>query len=95
MHRIASGGTVLDPEVISHLIGASQRAGELSALTSREREVMALIAEGRSNAAIAEQLVITPGVVTKHIASIFAKLGLPPSDNDNRRVLATIRYLQS
>jgi DNA-binding NarL/FixJ family response regulator len=95
MHRVASGGTALDPEVISHLMGASQRASELSGLTPREREVLALIAEGRSNAAIAERLVITPGVVTKHIASIFAKLGLPPSDSDNRRVLATIRYLQS
>ena len=65
------------------------------ALTPRERQVLALIAEGRSNAAIAETLVITHGVVTKHIASIFAKLGLPPSDSDNRRVLATLRYLQS
>jgi DNA-binding NarL/FixJ family response regulator len=95
MHRVASGGTALDPEVVRQLIGASRRAGELSALTPRERQVLALIAEGRSNAAIAETLVITPGVVTKHIASIFAKLGLPPSDSDNRRVLATLRYLQS
>jgi DNA-binding NarL/FixJ family response regulator len=95
MHRVASGGTALDPEVVRQLIGASRRASELAALTPRERQVLALIAEGRSNAAIAETLVITPGVVTKHIASIFAKLGLPPSDSDNRRVLATLRYLQS
>jgi DNA-binding NarL/FixJ family response regulator len=95
MHRVASGGTALDPEVVRQLIGASRRASELAALTPRERQVLALIAEGRSNAAIAETLVITPGVVTKHIASIFAKLGLPPSDSDNRRVLATLRYLQT
>jgi DNA-binding NarL/FixJ family response regulator len=95
MHRVASGGTALDPEVVRQLIGASRRASELAALTPRERQVLALIAEGRSNAAIAATLVITPGVVTKHIASVFAKLGLPPSDSDNRRVLATLRYLQS
>jgi DNA-binding NarL/FixJ family response regulator len=95
MHRVASSGTALDPEVVRQLIGASRRAGELAALTPRERQVLALIAEGRTNAAIAGTLVITPGVVTKHIASIFAKLGLPPSDSDNRRVLAALRYLQS
>jgi DNA-binding NarL/FixJ family response regulator len=95
MHRVASGGTALDPEVIRQLIGASRRASELAALTPRERQVLALIAEGRTNAAIAGTLVITSGVVTKHIASIFAKLGLPPSDSDNRRVLAALRYLQS
>jgi DNA-binding NarL/FixJ family response regulator len=95
MHRVASGGTALDPEVVRQLIGASRHAGELAALTPRERQVLTLIAEGRSNAAIGETLVITPGVVTKHIASIFAKLGLPPSGSDNRRVLATLRYLQS
>ena len=95
MDRVASGGTALDPEVVRQLIGVSRRASELAALTVRERQVLALIAEGRSNAAIAGILVITPGVVTKHIASIFAKLGLPPSDTDNRRVLATLRYLQS
>jgi DNA-binding NarL/FixJ family response regulator len=77
------------------LIGASRRADSLSALTPREREVLSLMAEGRSNAAIAETLVVSPGVVGKHIASIFAKLGLAPSDSDNRRVLAAIRYLQS
>jgi DNA-binding NarL/FixJ family response regulator len=93
--RVANGGTVLDPEVVSQMLGASRRADALAALTGREREVLALIAEGRSNTAIAETLVITGGVVEKHIASIFAKLGLPPSDSDNRRVIAAIRYLES
>ena len=93
--RVAHGGTVLDPEVVRHLLGASRRADALATLTAREREVLALIAEGRSNTAIAEALVITGGVVEKHIASIFAKLGLPPSDTDNRRVIAAIRYLGS
>ena len=95
IRRVADGGTVLDPEVVSQLLGASRRADTLATLTGREREVLALIAEGRSNAAIAETLVITGGVVEKHIASIFAKLGLPPSDSDNRRVIAAIRYLES
>jgi DNA-binding NarL/FixJ family response regulator len=93
--RVANGGTVLDPEVVSQMLGASRRADALAALTGREREVLALIAEGRSNTAIAETLVITGGVVEKHIASIFAKLGLPPSDSDNRRVIAAIRSLES
>ncbi len=93
--RVARGGTVLDPEVVSQMLGASRRADSLAALTGREREVLALIAEGRSNTAIAESLVITGGVVEKHIASIFAKLGLAPSDSDNRRVIAAITYLES
>jgi len=95
IRRVAHGGTVLDPEVISQMLGASRRADSLAALTPREREVLGLIAEGRSNAAIAEALVITGGVVEKHIASIFAKLGLAPSDTDNRRVIAAIKYLES
>jgi DNA-binding NarL/FixJ family response regulator len=93
--RVARGGTVLDPEVVSRLLGGSGKADALATLTGREREVLALIAEGRSNTAIAETLFITGGVVEKHIASIFAKLGLAPSDNDNRRVIAAIRYLES
>ncbi len=93
--RVAHGGTVLDPEVVRQMLGASRRADSLAALTGREREVLALIAEGRSNTAIAEALVITGGVVEKHIASIFAKLGLAPSDTDNRRVIAAIKYLES
>jgi DNA-binding NarL/FixJ family response regulator len=95
IRRVAQGGTVLDPEVVGQMLGASRRADSLAALTAREREVLALVAEGRSNTAIAEALVITGGVVEKHIASIFAKLGLAPSDNDNRRVIAAIKYLES
>jgi DNA-binding NarL/FixJ family response regulator len=86
---------VLDPEVVRQLLGASRRADALATLTPREHEVLSLMAQGRSNAAIASTLVISPGVVEKHIASIFAKLGLPPSDNDNRRVIAAIKYLES
>ena len=93
--RVAQGGTVLDPEVVSRLLGARSKASALATLTAREREVLALIAEGRSNTAIAETLYITGGVVEKHIASIFAKLGLAPSDNDNRRVIAALKYLES
>jgi DNA-binding NarL/FixJ family response regulator len=93
--RVAEGGTVLDPEVVRQLLGASRRASALAALTPREREVLALVAQGRSNAAIAAAFTISPGVVEKHVASIFAKLGLAPSDNDNRRVLAALRYLEA
>ena len=88
---VARGGTVLDPEVVRQLF---KRTGSVGPLTGRERDVLALIAEGRSNAAIATTLFISPGVVEKHVASIFAKLGLVPSDSDNRRVIAAIRYLQ-
>ncbi len=93
--RVARGGTVLDPEVVGQLLGASRRTDALATLTPREREVLALIAEGRSNTAIAETLFISAGVVEKHVASIFAKLGLAPSDTDNRRVIAAIMYLES
>jgi DNA-binding NarL/FixJ family response regulator len=95
LRRVAQGGMVLDPEVVSQMLGASRRASSLAALTAREREVLALIAEGRSNTAIADALVITGGVVEKHIASIFAKLGLEPSGQDNRRVIAAIMYMDS
>jgi DNA-binding NarL/FixJ family response regulator len=91
--RVAAGGTALDPEVVTQLLGASRRADGLASLTTREREVLALMAEGRSNAAIAAELVVSPGAVEKHVAGIFSKLGLPPSENDNRRVLAVLRYL--
>jgi DNA-binding NarL/FixJ family response regulator len=93
--RVAAGGTALDPEVVSQLLSATRRAASVSGLTPREREVLTLMAEGRSNAAIAAGLVVSPGAVEKHVASIFAKLGLPPSDTDNRRVLAVLRYLRS
>ncbi|HEU0239582.1 MAG TPA: response regulator transcription factor [Micromonosporaceae bacterium] len=93
--RVASGGTALDPEVVGHLLRTSRDATGLATLTARERDVLALMAEGRSNAGIAEALSITAGVVEKHSANIFAKLRLPPSDADNRRVLAVLRYLRS
>ena len=92
--RVASGGTALDPEVVGHLMRAAGRdAAGLASLTPREREVLSLMAEGRSNAGIAAALVITPGVVEKHVANIFTKLGLPSSDSDNRRVLAVLRHV--
>jgi len=93
--RVAQGGTVLDPEVVRQLLSAGRRGDALAALTPREREVLSLIAQGRSNAAIAGTLFISPKVVEKHVASIFDKLGLPPSDTDNRRVIAAIRYLEA
>jgi len=90
--RVAAGGTALDPEVVSQLVRSSHAEG-LAALTTREREVLALMAEGRSNAGIAAALVVSASVVEKHVASIFGKLGLPPSEADNRRVLAVLRYV--
>jgi len=93
--RVAAGGTALDPEVVTQLLGASRRADGLASLTARERDVMALMAEGRSNGAIAGTLVISERAVEKHVANIFSKLGLAPSDADHRRVLAVLRYLQS
>jgi DNA-binding NarL/FixJ family response regulator len=90
VRRVASGGTALDPEVVAQLI---TRRGPLATLTPREREVLALMAEGRSNAGIAEALVLTVGAVEKHVANIFGKLRLAPTDSDNRRVLAVLAYL--
>jgi len=93
--RVAAGGTALDPEVVSQLLGAGRHARGLAGLTAREREVLSLMAEGRSNAGIAHLLVISASVVEKHVASIFAKLSLPPAEGDNRRVLAVLRYLEA
>lgn len=93
VRRVAEGGTALDPEVVAHFVG--RRDDRLSELTPRENEVLALIAEGRSNASIAEALVLTVGAVEKHVASIFKKLGLPPSDETHRRVLAVLAYLDA
>ncbi|MGH8963445.1 MAG: response regulator [Jatrophihabitantaceae bacterium] len=93
--RVAEGGTALDPEVVAQLLGASRRADTLAALTPREREVLEQMAEGLSNAGIASRLVVTERAVEKHVANIFGKLDLPPSDTDNRRVLAVLRYLES
>jgi DNA-binding NarL/FixJ family response regulator len=94
LERVAAGGTALDPEVVSQLIRSSRQPSGLAELTPREREVLALMAEGRSNAAIAASLFVSVRVVEKHVASVFDKLGLPPSQVDNRRVLAVIRYLK-
>jgi DNA-binding NarL/FixJ family response regulator len=93
VRRVADGGTALDPEVVAQLF-SRQRGGPLERLTPRELEVLGLMAEGRSNAGIAEQLVLTVGAVEKHIASILTKLRLPPSESDHRRVLAVLTYLQ-
>jgi DNA-binding NarL/FixJ family response regulator len=93
--RVAAGGTALDPEVITQLLGASRRADGIATLTSREREVLGLMAEGRSNSAIATKLVVSERAVEKHVGNIFSKLGLAPSDADHRRVLAVLRYLES
>ena len=95
VRRVADGGTALDPEVVSQLLGASRRSPGLASLTPRERDVLSLMAEGRSNAGIAAGLVVSGGAVEKHVASIFAKLGLPPSEGDNRRVLAVLQHLRS
>jgi|SRR5579883_2598441 DNA-binding NarL/FixJ family response regulator len=93
LDRVASGGTALDPEVVSQLVGASRTVSATAALSPREREVMALMAEGRSNSAIAESLFVTERAVEKHVANIFTKLDLPVSTTDHRRVLAVLRYL--
>jgi DNA-binding NarL/FixJ family response regulator len=91
LNRVATQGSALDPEVVSQLLARSRHP--LAGLTPRERDVLALMAEGRSNAAIAAELVVGDGAVEKHINSIFAKLGLPPGDRDHRRVRAVLRYL--
>jgi DNA-binding NarL/FixJ family response regulator len=93
VRRVAAGGTAMDPEVIDRLLARNTGNGAVAALSPREREVLALMAEGRSNAAIAARLVITERAVAKHTASIFVRLGLQPSDDDNRRVLAVLAYL--
>ena len=95
LHRVAAGGTVLDPEVVAQLLVRRRVRDPLAALTPREREVLALMAEGRSNTAIARTLVITEGAVEKHVANIFAKLSLPPDEDTNRRVLAVLTFLRS
>jgi DNA-binding NarL/FixJ family response regulator len=94
LSRVAAGGTALDPEVVTQLLSASRRGTGLGSLTARERDVLALMAEGRSNGAIAATLVISERAVEKHVANIFSKFGLAPSDADHRRVLAVLRYLQ-
>ena len=95
VRRVAGGGTVLDPDVVTSMLSHRDRGQAMARLTAREREVLAFIAEGRSNAAIAAKLVVTPKAVDKHINSIFMKLDLPLDADDNRRVLAVLRYLQA
>jgi DNA-binding NarL/FixJ family response regulator len=95
IRRVAEGGSALDPEVISQMLGRRRTENPLAELTPREREVLALMAEGRSNQAIAETLVITERAVEKHVTSIFAKLNLPPAAEDHRRVLAVLAFLSS
>lgn len=94
LERVASGGTVLDPEVVAQLF-ARRRRDPLDELTAREREVLELMAEGRTNSAIARKLVITEGAVEKHISSILTKLDLPPSEDDHRRVMAVLAWLRA
>ena len=93
VRRVAAGGTAMDPEVIDRLLARNSGDNALAALSRREREVLGLMAEGRTNTAIAQRLVITERAVAKHTASIFLRLGLQPSDDDNRRVLAVLAYL--
>ncbi|GAA4200331.1 response regulator transcription factor [Microbispora amethystogenes] len=95
VRRVAAGGTAMDPEVIARLLASNSRNEPLGRLTPREREVLELMAEGRSNAAIGQRLFLSDSAVGKHTANIFAKLGLAPSDDDNRRVLAVLAFLGS
>ena len=93
VRAVAGGGTIMDPEVVTKLLGRQTRQQTLARLSAREREVLELMAEGRSNSAIAQRLFVSEKAVSKHSTSIFAKLDLPPSDDDNRRVLAVLAYL--
>jgi len=93
VRAVATGGTVMDPEVVTKLLGSRARDEPLARLSAREREVLELMAEGRSNSAIAQRLFVSEKAVSKHSTSIFTKLDLPPSDDDNRRVLAVLAYL--
>jgi DNA-binding NarL/FixJ family response regulator len=94
LRRVVAGGSALDPEVVAALLGDRRHAGPLDALTAREREALALVAEGRSNKGIGERLEISERAVQKHVTSIFAKLGLAEDDDDNRRILAVLAYLR-
>jgi DNA-binding NarL/FixJ family response regulator len=93
VRRVAEGGTAMDPEAVAQLLGGRTEDSVLDELTPREREVLGLMAEGRTNHAIAERLVVTEGAVEKHVSNIFGKLGLPPSDTDHRRVLAVLAFV--
>lgn len=95
LQRVAAGGTVVDPEVVAQLLSRARRDDPLASLTPRELEVLALMAEGRTNAAVAARLVVTDKAVEKHVSNIFTKLGLAPDSEDHRRVLAVLRHLES
>ena len=95
LRTVARGGTVMDPEVVAKLMARRSSQPPVTRLSTREREVLSLLAEGRSNSAIAQRLVVSEKAVSKHCTSIFAKIDLPPSDDDNRRVLAVLAYLDS
>jgi DNA-binding NarL/FixJ family response regulator len=93
LRRVAAGGTALDPQIVSGLLADPEATGPLRSLSAREREVLQLVAEGRSNRAIGERLVISQGAVQKHVSAIFTKLGLPASQDDDRRILAVLAYV--
>jgi DNA-binding NarL/FixJ family response regulator len=95
VRRVGEGGSALDPTIVSQLVGRRRRDDPIDQLTPREREVLGLMAEGRSNSGIAEQLVVTDRAVEKHVTSIFSKLRLPAASEDHRRVLAVLAYLRS
>jgi DNA-binding NarL/FixJ family response regulator len=95
VRRVGDGGSALDPEVVSRLLGRRRREDPLADISPREKEVLALLAEGRSNHAIATELVVTERAVEKHVTSIFSKLDLPPTADDHRRVLAVLTYLRA
>jgi DNA-binding NarL/FixJ family response regulator len=95
LNRVAGGAAVLDPQVIAQLLAGQRRDNALAALTTRERELLALMAEGHSNTAIARRLVLSASAVEKHIGNVFTKLGLPPDDAQHRRVMAVLAYLRA
>jgi DNA-binding NarL/FixJ family response regulator len=95
VRRVGDGGTALDPEVVAQLLARARRRDPLAQLTPRERDVLSLMAEGRSNAAIAQALVVSDGAVEKHVSNIFTKLDLSPTEHDHRRVLAVLRWLEA
>jgi DNA-binding NarL/FixJ family response regulator len=94
LRHVAAGGSALDPQIVSRLLADPRGDGPLSTLTAREREVLELVAEGRTNKAIADRLTITQRAVTKHVTSIFSKLDLPPGEDDHRRILAVLTFLR-